>query len=94
MCGIKLSKVVCFTLFMTVSITNIHMFHGLFKIYMTVSIANNPILQAVNRVGLTAVATSRAVIVDASAPLAGQVYDTINGVDSEDADYTVSSHCN
>ncbi|KAI0242789.1 hypothetical protein LSAT2_011095 [Lamellibrachia satsuma] len=36
-------------------------------------------VQAVNRVGLTAVTTSRAVIVDASPPIAGHVYDVTSG---------------
>ena len=46
--------------------------------------------QAVNRVGLTAVTTSRAVIVDASPPAAGHVYDVIDDTQTTDVDYTVS----
>ena len=72
-----------------------HIQNGLFPAFLTVSIINYPpMFQAVNRVGLTAVAISIAVIVDASAPVAGHVYDTINGADSEDADYTVSFQSN
>ncbi|KAK2183533.1 hypothetical protein NP493_308g03123 [Ridgeia piscesae] len=48
-------------------------------------------VQAVNRVGLTAVATSRAVIVDASPPAAGHVYDVIDDTQTTDVDYTTVS---
>ena len=47
------------------------------------------ILQAVNGVGLTAVTTSRAVIVDMSSPVAGHVYDVISDGQTNDSDYTV-----
>ena len=43
-----------------------------------------------NTVGLTAVVTSRAVIVDASSPAAGYVYDVISDTQTLDIDYTVS----
>ena len=42
-----------------------------------------------NRVGLTAVVTSRAVIVDASSPAACYVYDVISDTQTIDIDYTV-----
>ena len=45
--------------------------------------------QAVNRVGLIAVATTSAVVVDGSPPVAGHVYDVINASHTKDIDYTV-----
>ncbi|KAI0232203.1 hypothetical protein LSAT2_017453, partial [Lamellibrachia satsuma] len=44
-------------------------------------------VQAVNRVDLTAVTTSRAVIVDASPPIAGHVYDVTTNTQTTDTDY-------
>ncbi|KAK2161993.1 hypothetical protein NP493_1549g00025 [Ridgeia piscesae] len=58
---------------------NIHLIDG-HPVYVTV--------QAVNRVGLTAVTTSRAVIVDTTCPDAGHVYDVINAGQTNDSDYT------
>ena len=48
------------------------------------------ILQAVNTVGLNAVVTSTAVIVDASSPAAGYVDDVVSNIQNNDIDYTVS----
>ena len=47
------------------------------------------VFQAVNRVGLIAVSTSSAVVVDGSPPVAGHVYDVINASHTNDIDYTV-----
>ncbi|KAK2158684.1 hypothetical protein NP493_1763g00001 [Ridgeia piscesae] len=58
---------------------NLHLTDG-HPVYVTV--------QAVNRVGLTAVTTSRAVIVDTTSPLAGHVYDVISDGQNTDSDYT------